>query len=303
MVSKDNLFLQNDMSEKKSYTIKLRGTLLDFHTPRIMGIVNLTPDSFYKASRINQNDHLMKYVEQMVRDGADFIDVGAISSRPGSIPVSEDEELERLVKPITALRSHFPETFISVDTFRSGVARKMVEDLGVDMINDISAGMLDEKMFETISLLQVPYIMMHMTGTPENMQKNPVYTNLMKDILYFFSKRLRKLHLFGVHDVIIDPGFGFGKTLDHNFEILANFDKFGLLGTPLMVGLSRKSMIYKFLGNSPEEALNGTTVAHTLALLKGADILRVHDVREALETIRMVEKIRKIDLAGMEFDN
>jgi len=293
MVPKDNFFLRKGITGEKGYTIRLRGSLFSFSTPRIMGIVNLTPDSFYTASRLNQTDDLLRQVDIMLEEGADFIDVGAVSSRPGSVPVSEEEELERLTKPVAALRTRFPETFISVDTFRSGVARRMVSDQGVDMINDISAGLMDEKMFETIAELQVPYVMMHMKGTPEDMQENPGYRNIMKEVIRFLSERLDRLHLSGVHDVIADPGFGFGKTSDHNFKILANLDTLRMLDVPVMVGISRKSMIYKFLGDGPEEALTGTTVAHTLALWKGADILRVHDVREAREAIRIVEKVRK----------
>jgi len=240
---------------------------------------------------MNQTDVLLKTVEKMIDDGADFIDVGAISSRPGSIPVSEEVELKRLSKPLKEIRTRFPEIYISVDTFRSKVARSMVTDFGVDMINDISAGMMDEKMFETIASLKVPYVIMHMKGTTESMQVNPVYDNLLEEILRFFSERLDKLHLMGVHDVIADPGFGFGKTLDHNFKILANLDSLSLLEVPVMVGLSRKSMIYNHLKIKPEEALNGTTAAHTIALWNGADILRVHDVREARETIQMIEKV------------
>jgi len=258
----------------KKHTLNIRGSLLDLSRPTVMGVLNITPDSFYDGGKYQHNDHISKRVEELVSEGATFIDVGAYSSRPGARHLTEKEEYNRLKPVVTLVRKKFPETILSVDTFRAGIAREMVREYGVDMINDISAGSMDGEMFDTVAELQVPYIIMHMKGTP-------------------FSEKIQALTLLGVADIIVDPGFGFGKTLDHNYELLANLDSFNMMELPVMAGLSRKSMIYKFFDTTPDKALNGTTVLHTIALLKGVDILRVHDVKEAMETIALVEKVRE----------
>lgn len=237
----------------------------------------------------------MSKVKKMIMEGVDFIDVGAYSSRPGASIISYEEELRRLSETMELLRSGFPESIISIDTFRSGIARKMVEEYGANMINDISAGDMDREMFVTIADLQIPYIMMHMQGTPKTMQKNPKYDNVVKDILAVFSGKIEELKLIGVDNVILDPGFGFGKTLDHNYELMNGLGQFSVLNKPIMVGVSRKSMICKLLGCTPDEALNGTVVLNTVALMKGVDILRVHDVKEAVEAIRIVTKLEQLN--------
>ncbi len=277
----------------KKHTLNVRGSLLDLSRPTVMGVLNITPDSFYDGGRYQRNDHILKHVEELVSEGATFIDIGAYSSRPGSQHLTEKEEYNRLKPVVTRIRKKFPETILSVDTFRAGIAREMVREYGVDMINDISAGSMDGEMFDTVAELHVPYIIMHMKGTPANMQDNPTYENVTREILHYFSEKIQALTLLGVADIIVDPGFGFGKTLDHNYELLANLDSFNMMELPVMAGLSRKSMIYKFFDTTPDKALNGTTVLHTIALLKGVDILRVHDVKEAMETIALVEKVRE----------
>lgn len=306
MDSKVNLFLQSrqkgDFKEsyrKNSYGINLRGKIYSLDTSRIMGILNLTPDSFFDGGRYLNIDSILSHVEEMINDGTDFIDIGANSTRPGAKRISEEEELNRLSEPVRQIRDSFPEMYISIDTYRSSIAQKMVNDFGVDIINDISSGLMDEAMFETIAELNVPYIMMHIQGTPEDMQLNPAYTDVVKDVLLFLSKRLEKLNLLGVNDVIADPGFGFGKTLDQNYEILEKLDVFSMLEIPLMVGLSRKSMIYKLIESSPDDALNGTSIVHAIALLNGADILRVHDVKQAKEAISIVNKMKEISKPGI----
>jgi len=263
---------------------------MDFTRPEIMGILNLTPDSFYDGGKYSDETKVLKRVEQMLTEGADIIDMGAFSSRPGAKFVSPDEERKRLYPNIENILHNFPGIFISVDTFRSDIAREVVE-MGVKMINDISAGDLDKNMFETIAKLQVPYVMMHMQGIPENMQDNPEYFDVVNDIMLYFLKKIDKLNQLNFDKIIIDPGFGFGKTLKHNFEILNRLDEFQLLKKPVLVGMSRKSMFYKLLNTTPAEALNATTSAHTIALLKGAKILRVHDVKEAVEVVRVVEQL------------
>lgn len=288
MDSKDTFF-------SKKQTLNIRNELLDLSKPRVMGILNITTDSFYDGGMYPDDKSILARVDQIIGEGAAFIDVGAYSSRPGAKPISENEELAKLVPVISMIRKNYPDTILSVDTFRAGIARKMVEDYEIDMINDISAGEMDEKMFETISILQVPYIMMHMRGTPENMQDNPVYENVTREIITFFAEKLQQLKLMGVHDVIIDPGFGFGKTMDQNYELLSRLDAFEIFELPVMVGLSRKSMIYKLINGAPTDALNGSTVLHTIALQKGADILRVHDVKEAVEAIIFVDKMKQME--------
>ena len=275
--------------------MKIKGQLIDFSVSKVMGVLNVTPDSFYDGSRYTEKEKIVSKVKKMILEGVDFIDVGAYSSRPGASIISYEEELRRLSETMELLRSGFPESIISIDTFRSGIARKMVEEYGANMINDISAGDMDREMFITIADLQIPYIMMHMQGIPKTMQKNPKYDNVVKDILAVFSGKIEELKLIGVDNVILDPGFGFGKTLDHNYELMNGLGQFSVLNKPIMVGVSRKSMIGKLLGCTPDEALNGTVVLNTIALMKGVDILRVHDVKEAVEAIRIVTKLEQLN--------
>ena len=271
--------------------MQIKGQLINFSVPKVMGVLNVTPDSFYDGGRYTLEEKIVSKVEKMILEGVDFIDIGAYSSRPGAAVVSYGEELKRLSETMELLRAGFPEPIISIDTFRSGIARKMVEEYEADMINDISAGDMDKEMFNTIADLQIPYVMMHMQGTPRTMQKNPKYDNVVKDILTFFSGKVEELKLLGVDNVILDPGFGFGKTLDHNYELMNGLGQFSVLNKPIMIGVSRKSMIGKLLGCTPDEALNGTIVLNTVALMKGIDILRVHDVKEAVEAIKIIEKL------------
>ena len=274
----------------RKQTINCNGELIDLSTPKVMGILNITPDSFYDGGKYNSDKDLLIQIEKMLSDGCDIFDIGAYSSRPGADDVSEDEELRRLSNTLKIIRKEFPKIIISVDTFRSNIAKVVVNDFKVDIINDISAGELDSKMFETIADLNVPYIIMHMQGTPDTMQMNPQYNNVVKDIIKYFSEKLEKLKLLGVNDVIIDPGFGFGKNIDHNYQLLKYLDDFKIFELPVLVGVSRKSMIFKELSISSGEALNGTTVINTLALQGGANILRVHDVLEAKQTIQLYNK-------------
>jgi dihydropteroate synthase len=266
------------------------GRLLRFDTPLVMGVLNITPDSFYPASRKTQPEAIRSKAGEMISEGADILDIGACSSRPGAKDISEEEEWARLEDALSLIRAEFPDALLSVDTFRSGIARRAVRDYGVNMVNDISGGGLDEGMFSTIAELQVPYIVMHMKGSPSNMQKHAGYRDIVQEITRYFSEKLSILNRLGVNDIIIDPGFGFAKTADHNFEILSKLEAFHIFNQPLLVGLSRKSMIHKTLGISPEAALNGSTALHSIALMKGASILRVHDVREARETVELVKK-------------
>ena len=272
-------------------SMNCRGRLLRFEPALVMGILNITPDSFYKGSRKTGPEEILKKTGQMIKEGADILDVGAYSSRPGASEISEDEELKRLAVALEIVRKNYPQVLISVDTFRSGVARRVVEDFSVDMINDISGGDLDNEMFPSIASLQVPYTMMHMKGNPSNMQEHAVYDDVVKEIIQYFSEKISRLNKLGVNDIIIDPGFGFAKTIEQNFEILRRLEAFGIFKQPLMAGISRKSMIYKTLEGSPQEALNGSTVLHTIALMKGARILRVHDVREAREAVMLVNEM------------
>ena len=271
-------------------TINCKGKLIDLSSPKIMGILNLTPDSFYDGGKYKNESEILSQVYMMLKNGATFIDVGAYSSRPNADHISETEELNRLLPIITLILKEFPKILVSIDTFRSQVAKTGIE-AGAALVNDISAGMLDEQMLEIVSKLQVPYIMMHMKGTPQNMQKQTDYDNLIKDILFYFSERIAKAKSFGIIDMIVDPGFGFAKTYEQNFEILNNLDLFNILDKPILVGLSRKSMIYKTLENSAKEALNGTTVLNTIALQKKASILRVHDVKEAVECVKLIQQL------------
>lgn len=270
------------------------GKLLMMDKPLVMGILNVTPDSFFDGGRHTSEKALLERAGQMLKEEADILDLGAMSTRPGAAFVSEEQERSRLLPAVESIRRAYPQAIISVDTFRAEIAEQAVE-AGADIINDISGGTQDKKMFETIAKLQVPYILMHMQGTPENMQKNPQYKDVVKEVGMFFSEQLQKLKLFGVHDVILDPGFGFGKTLDHNFQLLHELRYFDMFELPVLVGVSRKSMVNRLLGTKPETALNGTTAVHVLALERGADILRVHDVKEARQAVRVVQKLNEIE--------
>lgn len=274
-------------------TIRVNGQLMDLSTPKVMGILNVTPDSFYAGSRKETTSDIVNRVEQIITEGADMIDIGAYSSRPNAEHVSTKEEMARLRKGLEAIREVAPEAIVSVDTFRADVASMCVEEYGVALINDISGGQMDERMFDTVARLDVPYIMMHMQGTPQNMQQHIHYDHIRMEIMQYFALRVQDLHARGVKDIIIDPGFGFGKTLAHNYELFKHLEDFKLFEQPLLVGISRKSMIYKLLDSSPEEALNGTTVLNTIALTKGVDILRVHDVKACVEAVRIFNQMNK----------
>lgn len=269
------------------HTLNLRGRLYPLNQPQIMGILNVTPDSFYAESRTQTEEAITHRVEQMVTEGADMIDIGAYSSRPGANDVSAEEESNRLRMGLGIVRRLYPEIPISVDTFRADVARMAVEEGGADIINDISGGMMDKNMFRTIARLGVPYILMHMQGTPDTMQTAPHYEDVRREVLLYLAERIDCLNQLGAKDIIIDPGFGFGKTLEHNYELMNHLEDFQELERPLLVGISRKTMIYKLIGGTPQTALNGTTVLNTIALSKGAHILRVHDVSQAVETKRI----------------
>lgn len=271
-------------------TIRCKDQLVDLTLPKVMGILNVTPNSFFDGGRYKNDSEILLRVEKMLLNGATFIDIGAYSSKPSAEFVSEEEELQRIVPIVQLILEHFPETLISIDTFRSEVAKACIEN-GAAIINDISAGILDDKMLETIAKYNVPYIMMHMRGTPQTMQAMTNYDNIVKEILFYFSERIAQARSLGINDLIVDPGFGFAKTLEQNYEILQKMELFQMLELPLLAGVSRKSMIYKTLHSSAEEALNGTTVLNTIALTKGAKILRVHDVREAIECVTLFNKI------------
>ena len=274
------------------HTLNLRGRLLDLQEPRIMGILNITPDSFYAGSRTESEADITQRLHTLMEQGAEMIDIGAYSSRPGADDVSEEEETERLRRGLRIVRKLYPDVPVSVDTFRANVARMAVEEECADIINDISGGEMDRQMFRTVARMGVPYILMHMQGTPQDMQQAPQYDNVRREVLLYLAERIDRLHQMGVCDVVADPGFGFGKTLQHNYELMEHLDDFAELDCPLLVGVSRKSMVYKLLGGTPLTALNGTTVLHTVALLKGADILRVHDVAEAVEAKRIYLQLK-----------
>ena len=276
-------------------TINVNGQLLDLSTPKVMGIVNLTPDSFFEGSRTQTAEQVAQRVRQLLTEGADMLDVGAYSSRPGADDLPMEEEMRRLREGLTVLRKEAPDAIVSVDTFRADVARMCIEEYGVAIINDIAGGELDSNMFDTIARAHVPYIIMHMQGTPQNMQQAPHYEDVLKEVMLHLAEKVRILHEMKVNDIILDPGFGFGKTLAHNFELLAHLNEFDIFQLPLLVGVSRKSMVYKTLGITPAEALNGTTVLHTIALSKGANILRVHDVKEAVEAIRLWQNVKQYE--------
>ena len=267
------------------------GKLITFDTPKVMGILKITPDSFYSKSGIEEKN-LLQTAEQMLIDEATFIDIGGYSSRPNAVEVTQAEEIQRVIPTIEKLVSYFPDIQISVDTFRSEVARLSLE-AGAKIINDISASELDPQMWNIVKKYQVPYIVMHMRGTPQNMQQNTEYQDITKEILYYFSEKKNQARKYQLNDLIIDPGFGFSKTLSQNYELIQHLNLFKTLGCPILVGISRKSMIYKLLETSPEEALNGTTALHTFALLNGADILRVHDVKQAMECMKIVKELQK----------
>lgn len=274
-------------------TINIKGELFSLDRPVVMGILNVTPDSFFAGSRKRTEAEIAARIEEILAQGGDWIDIGGYSSRPDATPVTTDEEMRRLELGLEILSRDYPSVPVSVDTFRADVARCCVEKYGVAMINDISAGELDPEMFRTVADLKVPYIMMHMRGTPQTMASLTDYTNLMDEIMLYFAEKVRQLRLMGVSDLILDPGFGFSKTLEQNYELMAHLREFGIFDLPILVGISRKRMIYQLLGGTPEESLNGTTALHTYALLNGADILRVHDVKEAVEAVRIVQKIKE----------
>ena len=277
---------------QNNYSINCKGVLMDFSTPKIMGIVNLTPDSFFTKSRFQAENEILQQVEKMLLEGADIIDLGAFSSRPNSDFISLQEEQVRLLFPLKKIIQEFPSAILSIDTYRSEIAKQSVQE-GAVIINDISGGDLDDKMFETIAALKVPYVMMHMKGTPKTMQQSPEYDDVFQEIYKSFSSKLARLNDVGVNDVVLDVGFGFGKTLTHNYTLLKKLNYFHSLQRPVLVGLSRKGMIQKVIGAVAEDALNGTTAAHVLALQNGANILRVHDLKEAKEAIQIVDFYQK----------
>ncbi len=272
-------------------TINCSGTLIDLNTPKVMGILNQTPDSFYDGGRYSDSAAVLKRVEQMLDQGASFIDVGGYSSRPGAAEVSVQEEISRVIPTIEAISKTFPQAIISIDTFRSAVAQKAI-DAGAALINDISGGDQDPEMYEIAARNQVPYILMHMRGTPQTMSQQTDYANVVMEVAQDLSKKIKQIRTLGVNDLIVDPGFGFAKTLEQNYALLNKLDHLKLLQTPILVGLSRKSMIYKLLETDPENALNGTSAANTIAILKGASILRVHDVAPAMEVVRIVDALK-----------
>ena len=274
-------------------SININGELLDFSTPLVMGILNVTPDSFYSGSRKQSEEEIVGRVRQILEEGGKIVDIGGQSTTPTSTLIPAKEELKRLEPTLRLVRKEFPNTILSIDTFYSEVAGPAVEKYGVNIINDISGGQIDDNMFETVARLNVPYILMHMRGTPQTMQQHTHYDNFIQDILYYFSDKISKLNLLGVNDIIIDPGFGFSKTTDQNYQLMAYLKYFNIFDVPILVGISRKSMIYKLLECTPQESLNGTSALNTFALLSGANILRVHDVKEAVECVKIVGKISK----------
>ena len=277
-----------------NYTINANGQLIDLGTPQVMGILNVTPDSFYSGSRKQTETEIAERVEQILAEGGQMIDIGAYSSRPNADDVSTKEEMERLRRGLRILREKAPDAIVSVDTFRADVAKMCVEEYGVQIVNDISGGELDKEMFPTVARLGVPYVLMHMKGTPQTMQEAPHYDDLMKEILLYFAEKIQQLRDLGQKDIILDPGFGFAKTLEHNYELLSHLEALQIFELPILVGVSRKSMIYKLLGTTAQEALNGTTVLNTICLMKGcANILRVHDVKECVEAVNIYQQLYK----------
>ncbi|WP_414000385.1 dihydropteroate synthase [Flavobacterium sp. W1B] len=271
-------------------TINCKGQLIDLSIPKVMGILNVTPNSFFDGGKYNDESEILSQVEKIIADGATFIDLGAYSSKPSAEFVSEQEELDRIIPAVQLILKHFPEALLSIDTFRAGVAKACIEN-GAAIINDIAAGELDDKMFDVIAKYNVPYIMMHMRGTPQTMQSMTNYEDIIKEMLFYFSEKIHKARSLGINDLIIDPGFGFAKTIEQNYEVMQKMELFQMLELPLLVGISRKSMIYKVLNSSPKDALNGTTFLNTIALTKGASILRVHDVKEAVECVQLWNKM------------
>jgi len=272
--------------------INTNGNLLDLSTPQVMGILNVTPDSFFAGSRMQTESEIAQRADQILAEGATIIDVGAYSSRPNAEHISAEEEMNRLRMGLEIIRRDHPEAIVSVDTFRADVARWCVQEYKVSIINDISGGEMDTRMFETVARLNVPYILMHMKGTPQNMQQEPHYENVVKEVFLYLAKKIDQLRQLGVKDIILDPGFGFGKTVDHNYALMNYLEDFHLFGLPVLVGVSRKSMITRLLDVKASEALNGTTVLHAISLMKGAHILRVHDVKEAVEAVDIVRKVQ-----------
>lgn len=277
------------MNKQTPYSINVNGKLIDLAEPQVMGILNVTPDSFYSGSRKQTEEDIRNRVKQIIDEGGQMIDIGAYSSRPGADDVSTQEEMARLRHGMKIVNEMAPDMPVSVDTFRADVAKMCVEELGVGIINDISGGELDKRMFETVAKLGVPYILMHMKGTPQTMQQAPHYDDLMKEIMLYFAEKIQKLRDLGQKDIILDPGYSFAKTIEHNYELLAHQEMLHVFELPLLVGISRKSMIFRLLGSSPEESLNGTSVLNTIALQKGASILRVHDVKECVEVVKIVK--------------
>lgn len=273
-------------------TINVKGKLMDFSTPKIMGILNVTPDSFYAGSRKSTEKEIHARIEQILKEGADIIDIGGYSSRPGAADIDSDEEMSRLSTALKILQKNYPDAIISIDTFRSEIAKACVENYGAAIINDISGGMIDEKMFDTVADLKVPYVLSHIKGTPATMTARCQYDDLLKELILYFSEKINQLYRLGLNDILLDPGFGFAKNLDQNYRLMENLNNLSLLELPILVGISRKRMIYQLLDISPEESLNGSTVLHTYALMQGASILRVHDVKEAAEAIKIIQKLK-----------
>ncbi|MDW8850643.1 dihydropteroate synthase [Flavobacterium sp. MMLR14_040] len=273
--------------------INCKGELIDLSTPKVMGILNVTPNSFFDGGKYKDEDEIILQVDKMLSEGATFIDIGAYSSKPSAEFVTEQEEIDRIVPAIELILKHFPQTLLSIDTFRAEVAKASIES-GAAIINDIAAGGLDDKMFDVIAKYNVPYIMMHMRGNPQTMQTLTQYDDIVKEMLFYFSEKVQRARNLGINDLILDPGFGFAKTTDQNYEVLQRMGLFNVLELPVLAGVSRKSMIYKTLNNTAEDALNGTTVLNTIALTKGAKILRVHDVKEALECVALYNKLNTI---------
>lgn len=282
--SKDTFF-------SKKFSINLSGRLMNLDTPRLMGILNVTTDSFYDGGKYNNKKRISERVIKVIEEGADIIDLGACSTRPGSVLITEKEEIQSLISAAKVIRSHYPDIPLSIDTFRSEAARIMINDFSANMINDVTAGESDNKMIPLIAESRVPYVVMHIQGSPATMQVNPSYNNVVNEIILYFSNKIHHLKSQGIMDYIIDPGFGFGKTIEHNYQIINELNEFSILEAPIMVGISRKYMIYKHLETDAENALNGTTALHMVALMKGANILRVHDVKEAAETIKLFKKL------------
>lgn len=282
------------MAEKNFFepkqSLNIKGKIFDLSTPKVMGILNITPDSFYNKSRTTSIDDALRKTEQFLNEGASFIDIGGYSSRPGALDISADEELSRLIPIVEAINKNLPEAIISIDTFRAKVAHKTI-NAGAHLINDISAGDIDAEMFNTVAKLQVPYIFMHMQGNPQNMQQNPQYEDVVLDVIDYLANKVTQLKALNVHDIILDPGFGFGKTIEHNYQLLNQLEDFKIFKLPILAGFSRKGMIHKVLGTDATQALNGTTVLNTIALQKGAKILRVHDVKEAVECVKLFNKL------------